>query len=611
MKHLSMILSSESKGRMRRLLAAAAVVLTFWVGTGGGCASVKAVHDEPVNGYADMTNRLNDFIQSWMADENVQGLSLVVVDGVKVVYAQGFGYAVRSEKRKVTTDTAFHVASVSKLFTAAAVMRLAEQGLLKLDDPVSRYLPEFKPLSRFTGSRPITVRDLLCHHSGLPSDYFQGYAFGPNPPADYAGRFLEIPRLASALEVVAPPGSFYVYSDIGYDVLGSIVVRVSGLSFEEYMRREILDPLGMSRSSFTAYEKLEPDLSCGYLNGKEAPVDYYGGIPETGLVSSARDLGRFLSMILGKGALDGKRIFKEETIREMLRPQNANVPLDFDLEVGLGFDLSRDDKLGGLRIASKDGSETPFTSYLLITPEKGLGVVVLANTDSAAVGPVAEQALRLALEAGHGLRAKNDVSPKNRKNTIDLSSYTGRYTSEIGICELSRGLTGFVLEIPWGRFNLVPDGGDKFLLQAKLFDLIPVTAPGIGGVSLRFVTVDGERLGVIYLNGQFIGIAVELKTHPVTASWRKRAGRYEIVNQDPVPYLEAFSIRYDRGRDLLFAVVTLKESDPLRLPLDPVSDDIILTAGKGRNLGETIRVIRENGKEYLTYSGFILRRISK
>jgi CubicO group peptidase (beta-lactamase class C family) len=592
-------------------MATATVVLTFWVCAMGSCATVKGVPNKPVKGYSDMTNRLNDFMQSWMADEKVQGASLVVVDGDKTVYAEGFGYAVRSGGRKATPDTAFNVASVSKVFTAAAVMRLVDQGLIGLDEPVSWYLPEFQPRSRFSDSRPITVRDLLCHHSGLPSDYFHDYLYGPNPPADYAGRFLVMLRLLSDMDVVAPPGSFYVYSNNGYEVLGTLVARVGGVPFEEFERREIFEPLGMSHSTFTDYSRLEPDLSRGYMNGVESAIDYHRGLPTTGLVTSARDLGRFASMLLGKGMLNGARVFKESTVTEMLRTQNASTPLDFDLEEGLGFDMSRFDDLGGIRIASKDGWEGPFRSYLVVAPEYSLGVAVVANTDSADVQAAAERALRMALEARYGLRAKTTDSTVSPKNTTDLGSYVGRYVSEIGLCEVSRGLTGFVIDIPWGRFNLVPDAGDKSLLQAMLLDLIPVTAPGIGGVALRFATIDGERVGVIYLNGQFIGIAAELKTHPVSASWRKRAGTYEIVNKDPVPYLEGFSIKYDRGHDLLYAVVTLKASDPVQLPLDPIADNAILTAGKGRFLGETIRVIRENGKEYLSYSGVTLRRISK
>jgi CubicO group peptidase (beta-lactamase class C family) len=571
-----------------------------------GCATQNAAHEGGGIG-SGLAELLDGAMLSWMQKAHVEGAALTVVDEKSAIYAQGFGNAVKSAGRKVTPDTVFHVASVSKVFTAAAVMRLVESGAVRLDDPVSRYLPEFHPLSRFVGSREITVRDLLCHHSGLPSEYLRGYMFGPYPPEDFMRRFLELPSLLSDIYVVAPPGSYYLYSDVGCDVLGALVSRIGGEPFEDFMRREILQPLGMSRSGYTIDDGLASDVSRGYHDGKEVPISYYSGLPSTGLLTSAGDLGRFLSMLLAGGMYDGRRVFNESTMREMFMTQNADVPLDMGLEIGLGFDVLHEEDLGGLRVVCKDGWDTPFRSYILMAPEYSLGVAVAANSQEGDPGALAMEVLRTVLRVRNGVEPSTPSPPL--KNSTDIGSFVGRYACEIGLGEVKRGPFGYVIEIPWGRFALIPRGEDRFVLQVKLLDLIPLTPPGIGRIALRFTLIDGERVIGLILNGEPIGIASEFETHAVSPAWRSRAGKYRIVDQDQTPYLESFSIEYDRSRDLLFAVIMLWESDPLKLPLDPISEDQIVIAGKGRFLGETMRVVHEDGAEYLMYSGFKLQKM--
>jgi len=436
--------------------------------------------------------------------------------------------------------------------------------------------------------------------------------FGETPPPDFANRFMEIPALLAREAVDAPPGSYYQYANTGFCLLGAIVARTSGTDYVSYVEQNILRPLGMNHSGFTDSAELRPFISRGYINGKERAMVYDRGIPEGGLMSSIHDLEGFTGMLLGGGARDGVRILKPASLEEMLRPQGDALPLDFGSRMGLAFHLGT--TAAGVPFAFHDGGMLPFSSTLVILPEHGLGVIVLANSEEVPVGPVAEQAVQWALEARSGgvPDAGMPRTPIGATPTPDLGPYAGSYASELGLCDVCmvRGIPR--LDMPGGSFTLVPAADGSHQMRVRLFGLIPVGKPGVGGISLRFATIQGERVIGIFQDGRFVGIAAELRTHPVPPAWKTRVARYEIVNQDAVPFLEEFAIEYDSRRDLLFCVVsTASGSRPLRLPLDPISDTLVVTAGKGRHLGDSIQAQTSGGEEYLAYSGFRLKAIRK
>lgn len=301
----------------------------------------------------------------------------VAVDG-DLVWAGAFGLADRDRGVPMSTSSVSRTGSISKSVTAVLMMRLVEQGVIALDDPVRDYLPE---VDDFVDPRPgapaVTFRQLASHTAGLVRE--------PDWPESVVGtidlweeRILEsIPRTAYD----SIPGARYQYSNIGFGTLGLALARAAGRPFRELVHDEIFVPLGMTGSAFVVVgEALEPRLAAGYTvrNGvvsSEQPAREHAGrgykVPNGGVYSTVADLGRFLGAVSG---VPGLRILSEESRREMLRVQTPEDPTD---GYGLGFRVTVDEE--GRRIVSHGGSVAGYTAHMAADPDADIAVILLRN----------------------------------------------------------------------------------------------------------------------------------------------------------------------------------------------------------------------------------------
>ena len=330
-----------------------------------------------------------------MADKGIPAVSVALIDDQTVVWARGFGLARRRDSLPATAETVYRVGSVSKVFTAIAVMQLVERGIVALDSPVTHYLPEFRPASSWY--QPITVRHLLSHRAGLVRE---------PPVGGYGDRrapsLVETVASLNRTSLVYPPGSSTKYSNAGLAVAGALVERMSGEPFAEYVQRHVLQPLGEDATSFTPTADLSGRLATGLMWAPEgrsdAPSFELGIAPATGLYSTALDLGRLLSAIFAAGT----------RVRGILRPQTLEAMWELqsgDPEArqgyGLGFHVST---LDGRRRVGHDGAVYGFATTMAFLPEERLGVAVIVTLDLATgvTTRVADAALRalLAVRAG-------------------------------------------------------------------------------------------------------------------------------------------------------------------------------------------------------------------
>jgi CubicO group peptidase (beta-lactamase class C family) len=359
--------------------------------------------------------RLESFVFEKMASTRLPGLSLALVDRGETTYARGFGQRDLANGLPATPETLYGVASVTKSFTALAVMQLAERGLLDPGDPVERFLHyDLRP-----GGETVRLEHLLTHTSGVPalaySEALIGHANGAGRPwLPISGPEDVLTFMAGAEEwAESRPGERWAYANEGYALLGLVVERVSGRPFEEYLRSEILAPLGMHRSFLTRAEVAAArDVATPYVlphDGPPVPGHYlYRRIrSEGGLISSASDLARYLAMFLADGRLpDGTALVGSETMAAMIEPRIAT---PFRTAPGLtggegdpepaqryGFGLAVE-SFFGRRLIGHAGNVGVSTAHIAYLPEDGLGVAVLANGSGYPLGHVARVALALAL----------------------------------------------------------------------------------------------------------------------------------------------------------------------------------------------------------------------
>jgi CubicO group peptidase (beta-lactamase class C family) len=314
-----------------------------------------------------------------LREREIAGASLAVVRGGEVVLAKGYGLADVPLRRPVDPhDTLFRIASVTKLFTATAVMQLVEQGLLELATDVNEYL-DFRIPDTFP--EPITLTHLLTHTAGLEEDL----------------RNIVTPDLERVVPLAAwvranlpsrvrPPGTFAAYSNHGTALAGYIVERVAGTPWDEYLEARVLAPLAMERTTGRQPlpQALAPLASGGYApkrGGFEArPWDHStGGTPAGALTSTAADMARFMLAHLGAGALGPSRILKPETTRLMQARHFEHDPRLPGHALGF-YEMSSH----GERIIGHAGNTGSFHSLLFLFPERDLGVFVSYNTTTAA-----------------------------------------------------------------------------------------------------------------------------------------------------------------------------------------------------------------------------------
>jgi CubicO group peptidase (beta-lactamase class C family) len=330
---------------------------------------------------------LDRFIQEQMSEAYVPGLAAAITRGGELVWAKGYGWANPVRRSRVSIDTPFMLASVSKLVTGTAVMQLVEQGALELDVDINRYLP-FPVRNPHADTPPITVRSLLAHVSGLRDSEVLGrlYVQGDSP--------VSLERLLRGYLV--PGGEYYDpshyavngaeqewrYANIGYALLGYLVERAGGREFPVQCQERIFAPLQMNRSHWFLDEHDRATLAMPSFpvirsGGAVAylPFGHYGypDYPDGQLRASVSELARFMAALAQGGQWGGSRILEEETVQRMRAP---SYPM---LNPGMGLAFFRVTEAGRDWVMHTGGDRGVNTMFYL-DPAEGLGVIILANS---------------------------------------------------------------------------------------------------------------------------------------------------------------------------------------------------------------------------------------
>lgn len=322
----------------------------------------------------------------------IPALSLALVNTDRVLWAEGYGLADVEAGIAATAATRYRAGSLAKPLTAVAVMQLVESGRIDLDQPLSAYLEGFSVRTRVESPKAsVSARNLLCHHSGLPTDLTKG--MWTDEP------FTRVVESLREEYAAFPPELVFSYSNLGYSLLGHLVAVVSGQPFERYMNTHVLGPLGMTDTRFLA--RPSPASARGYREGAPIALLPVRDLPAHGIETSAVDLSRLMCALLGGGALEGHQILAPSTVEAMSEVQNPDNLLDMEIFNGLGWFLEQDTIPSCGRVL-RHGATTPgFAGECILLPEEGLGIAVLANADGArsVIKRLAEETLSRVLSA--------------------------------------------------------------------------------------------------------------------------------------------------------------------------------------------------------------------
>ena len=341
-----------------------------------------------------------------MRKHTIPGCAMALVDAQGILWTEGFGCADSREKRPVTPATLFSVMSISKTFTAVAVLLAVQEGLLDLDEPITTYLPDFQLNSRYEENpeRKVTLSHLLSHTSGLQQDAPVGNAAEPT------GSFEERVRSLYGTWLRFPVGEACAYSNAGVDLAGYVLQVVTGLSFEQCLRQRLFSPLGMCHSTADRQEFLEEtDRAVGHTVGIRHTSFPGPALASAGLYSGAAELARFVQMNLNHGNVNGAPLL-EKTFLDGMAVAHASrgLPNEPEAFCGLGLMLKgvhRPEADRADLLVSHGGGGAGCTTLMYWYPEYGFGGVALSNRHP---NPEFEEvALRLPnLLIDHGLVAR-------------------------------------------------------------------------------------------------------------------------------------------------------------------------------------------------------------
>ena len=330
---------------------------------------------EPRSELDKFTAHFNARIPALMKDYGIPGVSVAIIKDGQTAWTSAYGYADPGAGRKMTVDTCCRVESLSKSVTAWGVMKLAEQGMIDLDAPVIQYLNKWSlPESPFPEEK-VTVRQMLTHTSGMPlGDFTKRF------PPDGDIPSLEESMSAEAV-LIREPGRSFSYSNTGYNILEILIEEITGRDFAEYMKNEVLIPLGMRHSDFNWRKGITPAVPVGHdLKGRPVPVYVYPVKASGGLFADVRDMAAFMSAGMTGRYHAENRVLSSQGIEALYSPRVKDIGvygLVFD-SYGMGYYI--ENLPGGIKSIANGGQGYGVMTHLQYVPGTGDGIVILTNS---------------------------------------------------------------------------------------------------------------------------------------------------------------------------------------------------------------------------------------
>lgn len=414
--------------------------------------------------YSEALRLIDIWLEAQRDYERLPGLSVAVVEDQEVIFSRAYGLADLEKKVKTTPETIYSICSISKLFTAVAIMQLRDAGKLRLDDEVGDHLPWFNIKQQYPDSGPITIRSILTHSSGLPRE--SDYPYWSKPDFHFPSRE-QLKAKLGAQKTLYPPSTYFQYSNLGLSLLGEIVAEVSGQPYDEYVREKILKPLAMNDTRpYLPKELWRGCLATGYSsltrNGTRDMLPFFqaeGIKPAAGFSSTVLDLAKFAAWQFRLLARGGEEILKAPTLREMHRVHWMDP--DWKTTWGLGFSVYQID---GKTIVGHGGSCPGYRSTLMMEPGKKQAFVVMINASGTEPEKYARGMREILKKAA--IKKEGEKAPE-----INLEDYTGYYDAQPW----------------WGETAVIPWQGNLALVS------LPAENPVQGLTLLKHIEGDTFR----------------------------------------------------------------------------------------------------------------------
>jgi CubicO group peptidase (beta-lactamase class C family) len=361
-------------------------------------------------------SQLDKVILEELKETNTPGATVAIVSGERVIYTKAFGVSNVETGAPMTPEMLFRIGSTTKMFTATALVTLAEEGKLKLDEAIGKHVDGLNP--KISG---LTAHQLLTHTAGIIDE---APMYGDHDDSAM-GRTI---RSWKADQLFTEPGKIISYSNPGYWLAGYVVETVSGRPYADHMSESIFKPLGMTSTTFRPTVAMTYPLAQGHnAAGKSTPTvvrpfaDNAASWPAGSMFTNVLDLSRFIIAFINGGKLEGKQVLSTSVIAKLQAP-HVSIPSDPNAKYGYGLMISN---YRGVRVVEHGGSRSGYGSVIKMAPEHRFAVIVLGNRTGVALNRTAEKAMELMLP----LKPKEAEKPREElpMTEAEMASYAGKY----------------------------------------------------------------------------------------------------------------------------------------------------------------------------------------
>ncbi|BDD14449.1 hypothetical protein MATR_12740 [Marivirga tractuosa] len=529
-----------------------------------------------------------------MKKSKIPGLSLSLVSKDSVVMELNLGYSDEKSTEVVNSQTLFGLGSVTKVFTGVAVMQLVEQDKVRLDNSLNEYLPQFHIKGEH--SKEVTVRNVMTHHSGLPSDVIKGM-FTQNPE-----HYTKVVDYMKEEYLAGKPNQIRAYSNPGYTLLGHMVDEVSGKSYPDYMKDEVLAKINMQQTGFN----LRDQASASFNSKGEAKQDVLlRDIPAGGMDSNNEEMVKFLTSFLNKD----ENLLSRASYDQIFQEQYKDLPLNFGNRYGLGWTLTSRPHTG--EIYTHTGTTMYFNSAVAVAPEVGLAAVVLTNAEKGgrAFGKMMSLIDKMAEDLGREAKQDEKIESFETDEVIDLphevtDQYVGIYATPGAILKIYKKKDKLYSTLQGLKVRLLPVENNVFIPKILLFKFIPLK---LKENRFMFENIEGYNV----MTQMEIGsgkelLALKMEPYEISNSWKDRLGKYKAVNklEGEIDFFEDFELL---ERDGLLIMLFKQGEQKIEMALDIVDDSYAKVAGLGRYSGQSL----QTKGDQLQFFGIQLQKLTK
>lgn len=550
--------------------------------------------------YSELIEECENFIVQKMESDHIIGVSAAIIINDSVIWKNGFGYADKENNLTMTVNTVVNIASATKTFTALAIMQLQEKGLLDINQPLNKYMPQFNPLIRGENLNDVTIKSVITHSSGIQTDVLKNTDLG-------SGKYTDVLGFINESYLLYPPGLVESYSNSGYNILGHLIKQVSGQDYPEYIHKNIFMPLGMSNSGFLM-DSLKGRTKV-YSNGVSMHDLGFSGIASGGIYTSINDFIKYARELMHAYKGMNSSLINASTIQEMFSLQTGNVLIESNKK-GLGWFMFKNDSVFAV---SHAGDAVTGHAEICMIPPKNSAALILINS---AEGESLKRDFSFNFISKFGLRVPDIIPPPvikevhNEIKSIDLP--VGVLKKHAG--DYSQGFSYLTISSKDGGLVINRDGKQFILKALSENEFVPYEKVGQDSLSVK----DNERYCFMDYNDFHIlfhkrgnnesRLGYKLNTFN-TSSITKKLGVYEHYGYQLLIGDTKFKgAELSIAKDRILMLKLIAFDGEYSFPLNVISDEYAVTSGLGVGFGFTVRFTGDENYDIVDFGGITFKK---